>query len=97
MSSLQFRPALRIDSGPTAGYTTAMLTAATFDQLKNAAHKYLNDPAFGVPEVAELMAEIFGNNPDGTDNLAWSAYWTQLNIYEESVRDGKEDCEAPEV
>lgn len=74
-----------------------MLTAANFDRLKNAAQKYLNDPAFGVPEVAELMAKIFGNNPDGTDNLAWSAYWTRLNIYEESVRDGKEYCEAPEV
>jgi hypothetical protein len=43
-----------------------MLTA-TFDQLKNAAQKYLDDLAFGVPEVAALMAEVFGNNPDGTD------------------------------
>ena len=74
-----------------------MLTASTFDRLKNAAQKYLDDPAFGVPEVAALMAEIFSNNLDGTDALAWSAYWTQLNIYEEGVRDGKEDFEAPEV
>ena len=74
-----------------------MLTAATFDRLKNAAQKYLDDPAFGVPEVAALMAEIFANNLDGTDALAWSAYWMQLNIYEEGVRDGKEDFEAPEV
>jgi hypothetical protein len=32
-----------------------MLTV-TFDRLKNVAQKYLNNPAFGVPEVAELMA-----------------------------------------
>jgi hypothetical protein len=46
------------------------------------------------------MAEIFGNDsdPNGTDALApWSAYWTQLNIYEEGVRDGKNDSEAAEV
>jgi hypothetical protein len=43
--------------------------------------------AFGVPEVAELMAEIFGNNPAGTNVLAWSVYWRELNIYEESLRD----------
>ena len=73
-----------------------MLTV-TFDWLKNAAQKYLNDPAFGVPEVAELMAEVFGNNPTGTDALAWSVYWRELNIYEESLRDGKGDYKAPEV
>jgi hypothetical protein len=52
--------ALWIGSGPQA----TMLTAATFDQPKNAAQKYLDDPAFGVPEVAALMAEIFSNNLD---------------------------------
>ena len=73
-----------------------MLTV-TFDWLKNAAQKYLNNLAFGVPEVAELMAEIFSNNPTGTDALAWSVYWRELNIYKESLRDGKGDYKAPEV
>jgi uncharacterized protein (DUF736 family) len=49
-----------------------MLTASSFDRLKNAARKYLDDPAFGMPEVAALMAEIFGNNPNSTDALVWS-------------------------
>jgi hypothetical protein len=31
-----------------------MLNAAIFDQLKNAAQNYLDDPAFGMPEVAAL-------------------------------------------
>jgi hypothetical protein len=74
-----------------------MLTAATFERLNNAAQKYLDNLTFGIPEVAALMAEISGNNLDGTDALAWSAYWTWLNIYKEGVRDGKEDFEAPEV
>jgi hypothetical protein len=41
-----------------------MLTAATFDRPKNAAQKYLDNPAFGAPEVAALMAEIFSNSLD---------------------------------
>ena len=38
-----------------------MLTV-TFDRLKNVAQKYINDLAFGVPEVAELMAKVFSNS-----------------------------------
>ena len=73
-----------------------MLTV-TFDQLKNVAQKYLNNPAFGVPEVAELMAKVFGNNATGTNALAWSVYWRELNIYKESPKDGKGDYKALEV
>jgi hypothetical protein len=76
---------------------TAMLTAVAVEQLKNATQKYLNNPAFDMFEVAGLMAKIFGNNPDSTDALAWSAYRMQLNIYEEGMRDGKTTFEAPEV
>jgi hypothetical protein len=35
-----------------------MLTV-TFDRLQNVAQKYLNDLAFGMSEVAELVAEMF--------------------------------------
>ena len=34
------------------------------------------------------MAKIFGNNRKGTEAIAWAQYWTELNIYEERVRDG---------
>jgi hypothetical protein len=47
---LKLELALRINSGLQA----TMLTAATFDWLKNAAQKYLDDPAIGMPEVAAL-------------------------------------------
>jgi len=39
-----------------------MLTAATFDWLKNAAQKYLDDPAIGMPEVAALWLVTDGQN-----------------------------------
>ena len=46
-----------------------MLTVATFKWLKDAAQKYLDNSAFGLPEVAVLMT-IFGNNLNGTNALA---------------------------
>jgi hypothetical protein len=48
-------------------------------------------------EVVELMTKVFDNNSTGTDALAWSVYWRELNIYEESLRDGKGDYKALEV
>jgi hypothetical protein len=53
-----------------------------------AMNQYLNENDYGVPEVEAIMAKIFGNNRKGTEAIAWAQYWTELNKYEEKVKDG---------
>jgi hypothetical protein len=65
-----------------------MVTAIEFCTLEDAANWYLTENDYGVPEVEAIMAKIFGNNRKGTEAIAWAKYWTELNIYEEKVKDG---------
>ena len=65
-----------------------MVTTTEFCTLEDAANWYLTENDYGVPEIEAIMAKIFGNNHKGTEAIAWAQYWTELNIYEERVRDG---------
>jgi hypothetical protein len=74
-----------------------MATPPGIQALESAAHRYLTDENFGVVEIDTVMSKVFRDNPDGAEALAWAAFWTQLNIYEEKVRGGEEAGEAPKV
>jgi len=65
-----------------------MVTAIKFRALEGAMNQYLTENDYGVAEVEEIMAKIFGNNRKGTEAIAWAKYWTELNIYKEKVKDG---------
>jgi hypothetical protein len=65
-----------------------MVTTTKFRALEDAANQYLTENDYGVPEVGAIMAKIFGNNRKGTEAIAWAKYWTELNKYEEKVKDG---------
>jgi hypothetical protein len=65
-----------------------MVSVKQYRSLEEAAKRYLSDADYGVAETADLMTEIFGEDRAGTEAAAWSSYWTQLNIYEEALREG---------
>src|ERR1700683_189324 len=66
-----------------------MLSATNFHALTDASHRYLTQKDFGVPEVENVMVQIFGANRIGGEAKAWTEYWRELNIYEERLRDSE--------
>jgi len=42
-----------------------------------------------VPNVENVMVQIFGTNCIGGEAKAWMKYWKELNIYKEHLRDSK--------
>ena len=65
-----------------------MVTATEFRALEDAVNWYLTENDYGMPEVEAIMAKIFSNNTSkGTEAVVWARYWTELNIYEEKVKD----------
>ena len=65
-----------------------IVTATEFHALEDATNWYLTANDYGVPEVEAIMAKIFDNNHKGPEAIAWAKYWTELNKYEEKVKDG---------
>ena len=73
-----------------------MVSAANFRALMNASQRYLTQKDFGVPEVENVMVQIFGTNRIGGEAEAWTKYWKELNIYKERLMDSKGvDVSAP--
>jgi hypothetical protein len=74
-----------------------MATLPGIHALENVANWYLTDTNFSMVEIETIMSQVFCDNPNGTEALAWAEFWTQLNIYEEKVSAGEEAGEAPKV
>jgi hypothetical protein len=66
-----------------------MVSAANFRALTDASQRYLTQKDFGVPEVENVMVQIFGTNRIGGEAKAWTKYWKELNIYEERLVDSE--------
>jgi len=43
-----------------------------------------------VPEVENVMVQIFGANCIGSEAKAWMKYWKELNIYKEQLKDSED-------
>jgi hypothetical protein len=65
-----------------------MLSVADFRTLTDASERYLTRKDYGVPEVENVMVQIFGTNRIGGEAEAWTKYWRELNIYEEQLQEG---------
>ncbi|KAJ3913026.1 ribonuclease H-like domain-containing protein [Lentinula edodes] len=69
-----------------------------YKSLKEASESFLKYENFGFVEVDEVMNHVFGSNRAGNlDAKAWAAYWTQLSLHEEKVRDDGYIGSPPEI
>jgi hypothetical protein len=66
--------------------STFHMLSADFRALTDASQRYLAQQDFGVPEVENVMNQVFGANRIGGEAETWTKYWRELNIYEEQLR-----------
>lgn len=60
-------------------------------KLKAASAKFLSDANYGAIDIEAVMQEVFGDfgtRSQCSEAQAWSDYWRELALYEESMRGG---------
>ena len=62
-----------------------MVSQKQYDALRNASDCYLSYEDFGVPDVENVMSEVFGSERAGDEAVSWTHYWNELNLYEECL------------
>ena len=63
-----------------------MVSQKQYDALRNASDCYLSYEVFGVPDIENVMSEVFGSERTGDEAVSWTHYWNELNLYEERLR-----------
>jgi hypothetical protein len=74
-----------------------MVSQKQYDALRNASDCYLSYEDFGVPDVENVMSEVFGSDRAGDEAVSWTQYWNELNMYEERLRVTRNGGDVPMV
>ena len=74
-----------------------MVSQKQYDALRNASGCYLSYEDFGVPDIENVMNEVFGFERAGDEAVSWTHYWNELNVYEEHLRVTHTGGDAPMV
>jgi hypothetical protein len=60
-----------------------MVSQKQYNTLRNVLDCYLSYEDFEVPDVENVMNEVFGSECAGDEAVLWTHYWNELNVYEE--------------
>ena len=74
-----------------------MVSTQHYDALSNASSRFLSDENFGVPDIENVMNNVFGSERSGREAESWKQYWNELNMYEEALRLGHNIGDVPMV
>ena len=65
-----------------------MVSTQHYDVLSNASSRFLSDKNFGVPDIENVMNNVFGSKCSRREAESWKQYWNELNMYEEALHLG---------
>ena len=65
-----------------------MVSTQHYDVLSNTSSHFLSDKNFGVPDIENVMNNVFGSKCSRREAESWKQYWNELNMYEEALHLG---------
>ena len=68
-----------------------------YHMLSSTSSRFLSDKKFGVPDIENVMNNVFGSKHSGKEAESWKQYWNELNVYEEALHLGDSIGDVPMV